>query len=156
PLNGFVSEFVVYAGLLSGGAPSPVANAALVGAAALLAFVGAVSALSMVRAFGVAFLGQPRDTSIHASGEAPRTMLWPMYIHAAGIVMIGLVPQWGLAVVRAAASLFRLPETSAAEALVARLLAPVQLAVIVLAVVVAAACAFGWWSGRNARRHVTW
>ena len=61
PLNGFVSELIIYSGLLSGAAPSASANAALVTSAALLAFVGAVSALSMIRAFGVAFLGRPRD-----------------------------------------------------------------------------------------------
>ena len=43
PLNGFMSELIIYSGLLSGAAPSASANAALVTAAALLAFVGAVS-----------------------------------------------------------------------------------------------------------------
>ena len=46
PLNGFVSEVVIYSGLLSGQAPSGSARAALVTMAAVLAFVGGVSALS--------------------------------------------------------------------------------------------------------------
>ena len=42
-------------------------------AAALLAFVGAVSALSMTRAFGVAFLGRPRDASVHVTTARRRS-----------------------------------------------------------------------------------
>lgn len=126
PLNGFVSEFAVYAGLLSGVAPSPLANAALVCAAALLAFVGAVSALSIVRAFGVAFLGQPRDPLLHAPAEAPPSMLGPMYVHAAGIVAVGLVPQLGLKVIGACLSLFDASADASANDLLGRLVRPVQ------------------------------
>ena len=156
PLNGFVSELAIYAGLFAGGAPSSVANAALVCAAALLAFVGAVSALSIVRAFGVAFLGTPRDASVHAASEPPATMLWPMYVHAAGIVAIGLVPQLGLAVTRSTSALFHLKDGGESSALVERLVAPMQIATLVLAGTVALVCTIGWILGRKARRHVTW
>lgn len=156
PLNGFVSELIVYAGLLSGDAPSPVANAALVCAAALLAFVGAVSALSIVRAFGVAFLGRPRDASIHAPSDPPFSMLAPMALHATGIVAIGLFPQLGLVVIRAARSLFHVAGEAATDSLLARIVSPLQVASIVLAAGVVVACTAGWVRGRNARRHVTW
>jgi hydrogenase-4 component B len=156
PLNGFVSELAVYAGLLSGGAPTSVANAAFVCAAALLAFVGAVSALSIVRAFGVAFLGRPRDAAIHEPSEASPTMLWPMYLHAAGIVAIGLVPQLGLAITRTTSALFHLPDSGAGLAVVESIVGPMQIASIVLASIVVLACTVGFVMGRNARRHVTW
>ena len=156
PLNGFVSEFAVYAGLLSGAAPSPVANAALVGAAAVLAFVGAVSALSIVRAFGVAFLGQPRDTHVHAPTEAPRSMLLPMYVHAAGVVAIGLVPSIGLGVIRAASSLFDLAATPPHDDLLANLMQPIQWASIALAAALATGALIARYAGHQARRHVTW
>ena len=46
PLNGFVSEFLIYSGLLSGAAPTAEGDVVLVcRAAAVLAFVGAVGAL---------------------------------------------------------------------------------------------------------------
>lgn len=158
PLNGFVSEILVYAGLLSGEAPSPLGNAALVGAAAVLAFVGAVSALSIVRAFGVAFLGRPRDAGIdaHTAGEAPPSMLLPMYVHAVGVVVVGLVPQLGLASTRAVLALFPTGNERAADALLESVVLPVQVASLVLAALLAGAGILAWLSGRGARRHETW
>lgn len=100
PLNGFLSEFVIYSGLLSGRAPSAAANVALVALAAVLAFVGGVSALSMTRAFGIAFLGTARDSRVHAGEDPPRTMLAPMVLHALGVVTIALVPELGIGLVR--------------------------------------------------------
>jgi hydrogenase-4 component B len=156
PLNGFMSEVIIYSGLLAGTAPSSSANAALVTAAALLAFVGAVSALSIVRAFGVAFLGQPRDASVHVKARTPETMLVPMYLHAAGIVLLGVYPRAGLALTRAAAGLFHVPGIAANDAMLVALLGPMTFAVRLLAVAVVLACALGWYLGRDARQHVTW
>lgn len=153
PLNGFVSEFVIYSGLLGGHARSPVANAALVAAAAVLAFVGAVSAMSMVRAFGVAFLGEPRDTSIHEAHEVPGSMLVPMYLHAAGVVVVGIAPAVGLALSTPPTALFG----SAKDAtLVSAALAPLRIATLVLAASIVVVTGIGWLMGRRARRHVTW
>jgi hydrogenase-4 component B len=156
PLNGFVSELVIYSGLLSGAAPSPPANAALVGAAALLAFVGAVSALSMVRAFGVAFLGRPRDPKVHAVEGSPPAMMVPMYLHAVGIVLLGLYPRVGLAVTRAASASFAVPGAPPSDETLVALLAPVQVAVQALAALVLLAGAAGLLLGRRGRAHVTW
>ena len=156
PLNGFFSEFLIYAGLLSGAAPSALATIALVGAAALLAFVGAVSALSMTRASGVAFLGKPRDARVHAQGDAPWTMLLPMAVHAAGVVLLGLFPIIGLSFVRSTISLFRIDGIAFDDSDLTKALVPVQLVSRVLAVGIAIFCAVGWLAGRRARRVVTW
>ena len=78
PFNGFVGEFLIYSGLLSGAAPSGEGDVVLVCAAAALAFVGAVSALSTTRAFGLAFLGVARDPSVHVVDDTPRSMALPM------------------------------------------------------------------------------
>ncbi len=156
PLNGFFSEFLIYAGLLSGAAPSALATIALVGAAALLAFVGAVSALSMTRAIGVAFLGKPRDARVHAQGDAPWTMLLPMAVHAAGVVLLGLFPIIGLSFVRSTISLFRIDGIAFDDSDLTKALVPVQLVSRVLAVGIAIFCAAGWLAGRRARRVVTW
>ena len=75
PLNGFISELIIYSGLLSGAAPTASSNVALVASAAALSFVGAVSALSMTRAFGVAFLGTPREPAVRAGEDPPSSML---------------------------------------------------------------------------------
>lgn len=105
PLNGFTSEFLIYSGLFTGQAIPAWAKVALAGTAAGLAFVGAVSALSVTRAFGVVFLGVPRDTSIEPPKEVSRWMLAPTLLHAAGAVVLGVAPAWGLALVEGAASL---------------------------------------------------
>jgi hydrogenase-4 component B len=105
PLNGFTSEFVIYSGLFSGEPVAAWAKVALCAAGALLAFAGAVSALSITRAFGVVFLGTPRDAGVHASAEVSRWMLMPMGVHALGVVLLGVLPGLGFAMVRGPVSL---------------------------------------------------
>jgi len=153
PLNGFASEFLVYSALFSGAAPTPQGGAALVAVAATLAFVGAVSALAMVRAFGLTFLGVPRDEHVHVGADAPRWMSWPMGLHALGIVALGLAPELGLAFLRAVLAQF--PVGTAGDELVARL-APVVWAGRALAAVLAVAGVLAWRAGRHARRGATW
>lgn len=106
PFNGFASEFLVYSSLFSEDPISVWARLALALAAAALAFVGAVSALSITRAFGVAFLGSNRDASLPAAQEANAWMLLPMGMHAAGTVLLGVAPTLGLALVAAPTALF--------------------------------------------------
>jgi hydrogenase-4 component B len=119
PFNGFVSEFMVYSGLFAHGISSIWAKLILALAAAALAFVGAVSGLSITRAFGVIFLGSARDTSLPEAQEASAWMLVPMGIHAAGTVVLGLVPTLGLALVAAPTALLLhgLPASQATAAL---------------------------------------
>lgn len=100
PLNGFTSEFVIYSGLFNGAASGVWAKVALCAAAALLAFVGAVSALSITRAFGVVFLGAPRDASVHAPTEVSRWMLLPMGLHSLGVIALGVMPILGFMLVQ--------------------------------------------------------
>lgn len=156
PLNGFVSELIIYSGLLSGDAPSSSARAALVTMAALLAFVGAVSALSMVRAFGVAFLGSPRDASVHVAAPTPGWMNVPMLVHALAAAVIGLFPLLGLYAARAPAALFSAGSQPSTEESLVAFLSPVQVAIQGFVLLVLATCAVGWILGRRARSHVTW
>ena len=99
PLNGFASEFLIYSGLFGSHGISIWAQLSLGLAAAALAFVGAVSALSITRAFGVIFLGTARDDSLPPGQEVNRWMLVPMLIHALGTVLLGLAPVLGFAMV---------------------------------------------------------
>jgi len=151
PLNGFVSEFMVYAALLSGRAPSDQGNVLLLGFAAILAFVGAVSALSMTRAFGVTFLGRPRDTAIQVGEEASVSMWLPMVLHALGVVVLGVAPQLGLAAIAPALSLFAAPQQT-----VAQLVAPLQVAHPLLLASFGLAAAMAWLAGRRAKRSAAW
>jgi hydrogenase-4 component B len=153
PLNGFVSELVIYSGLLSGEAPSALANIALVAAAALLAFVGAVSVLSTTRAFGVAFLGQPRDASVHHGGEAPALMLWPMALHAVAILVLGVAPTLALGLFGAALNAFPIGRPAAASL---HTIAGAIWASRALAAVLLTSGFIAWRRGQTARRSGTW
>jgi hydrogenase-4 component B len=161
PLNGFVSEFLIYAGLLSHAAPTGLENVGLVCIAALLALVGGTSALAMARAFGVAFLGSARDPSVHSAGESPVSMRVPMLLHGAGVIILGLFPWGALRLVEQPAALFTGLLAGGAPA-------ALPSAVSVLPAVTLAAWLFlglclllfavRWWLGRKApaTRHVTW
>jgi hydrogenase-4 component B len=152
PLNGFVGEWIIYAGLLARAAPTSIGNIALVVMAALLAFVGAVSALSITRAFGLAFLGSPRDPGVHARHDAPPTMLVPMVVHALGTVALGLYPPAAVALVRTTTALFH----PGSDAELTRLLAPFTYVSWLLAATLLLAGVAAYFSTRHARRHVTW
>lgn len=91
PLNGLVSEFLVYLGLLRSAA-SGAGRLWLAGALATpsLALVGALAVACFVKVFGAVFLGQPRSDAARHAHESPRTMLFPMLVLATLCVCIGL------------------------------------------------------------------
>lgn len=119
PFNGFASEFLIYSGLFTNSAVGVWPKLALGGVATLLAFVGAVSALSITRAYGVIFMGHSRDDTLPEGQEASRWMLFPLLMHTAGTVVLGLVPVLGLALVAAPTRLFlhAVPDAPALEAM---------------------------------------
>ena len=90
PLNGFVSEFLIYSGLLRGaGLGLPLVTAfALVGAAAL-ALIGGLALAGFSKLFGVMFLGEARDAQIRIHAT-PMSMVIGMSILALGCVAIAI------------------------------------------------------------------
>ncbi|MBB5270100.1 proton-conducting transporter membrane subunit [Quisquiliibacterium transsilvanicum] len=163
PLNGFASEFLIYSGLFTGQPIAPWAKVALAGTAAGLAFVGAVSALSITRAFGVVFLGSPRDASIERPREASAWMLAPTLLHAAGVVVLGVAPVLGLALVQSAAGLALAALPSSGGDLLAPLreLSATLSRIGAISAVLAVAIAAVWWlrarfGRQHVLRHVTW
>ena len=105
PLNGFTSEFVIYSGLFNREPIGAWARVALCAGGAVLAFVGAVSALSITRAFGVVFLGVPRDANAALRTEVSRWMLLPMGLHAVGVIVLGVAPVLGFMLVQGPAEI---------------------------------------------------
>jgi len=166
PLNGFTSEFVIYSSLFGNQALAPWARVALVGTAAGLAFVGAVSALSITRAFGVVFLGSPRDPKVAHAREVSRWMLVPTLMHAAGVIVLGLVPVLGLALVERSAYLAvaAVPDVEPVATQTLRSLADSLTRVGLISAALALAIGLIWWlrtrftagGGRHADQSRTW
>lgn len=93
PLNGFVSEWLVYLGLAGAGTGARVADAALaVLAAASLALVGGLAVACFVKAFGAVFLGSAREEAGASATDGDAFLTVPMAILALLCLAIGLVP----------------------------------------------------------------
>ena len=89
PLNGFVSEWFIYMGLLHS-----ISILAILGVvAAILAMVGALAAACFTKAYGTVFLGTPRTVDHHGH-ESGAAMWLPMLILAAGCIGIGIGPEF--------------------------------------------------------------
>ena len=94
PFNGFISEFIIYCGFYEWLQNAPVITLILILFLILsLVLIGGLAILCFTKAFGIAFLGQPRKTLPHEVQEAPFLQLIPMYLIALFIVLIGLFPQ---------------------------------------------------------------
>ena len=123
PLNGFVSEFLVYMALLAACAAMPVtARAEAVLAFATLACVGGLAVACFAKASGAVFLGAPRSPQAAAAREAPRSMLGPMWVLALACAALGLAgPAIAGALERPVRQLGGVPltDTSAREGLAA-------------------------------------
>ena len=92
PLNGFISEFLIYSGLFNaiGYNQSPMV---IVVAVAGLALIGGLAILCFTKAFGIIFLGSERHPAATPPYEAGSAALFPKYLVAAFIILIGLFPQ---------------------------------------------------------------
>jgi len=91
PLNGFVSELLIYAGAMQSGLASPGTKAGLLcGSAAALAFVGALAAACFAKAFGVVFLGVERHPRETRASDPPAGMQFGMLLLLLCCVAIGL------------------------------------------------------------------
>ncbi len=90
PLNGFVSEFLIYLGLFGTLAGSEAPAAAF--AAPALALIGTLALACFVKAYGTVFLGTARSEHALHAHEAPASMLAPMAVLAGCCAIIGLGP----------------------------------------------------------------
>ena len=93
PLNGFVSEFLIYVGLFTGirqhaGTATPL----LALAAPALALIGGLAVACFIKVYGIAFLGLPRTKEAAHAHECGLPMRAPMALLAALCVLIGLFP----------------------------------------------------------------
>ena len=93
PLNGFVSELLIYLGLFSvATAPAVTAATAVVFAAPALALVGALAIACFVKVYGTVFLGAPRSEAAANAREAGPVMVMPMIALAGCCAVLGMAP----------------------------------------------------------------
>jgi hydrogenase-4 component B len=92
PLNGFVSEWLVYLGLVDAASGRGSAAWAAMPAAILLAITGTLALATFVKAGAVTFLGAPRTKAAAHAHESGPLMRGSMLTLAAGCLAIGLAP----------------------------------------------------------------
>jgi hydrogenase-4 component B len=92
PLNGFVSEWLVYLGLFDAAASKGSSAWAALPAAILLAMAGAMALASFAKAGAMIFLGAARTQVAANAHECGMGMRGPMLALAGVCVMIGLAP----------------------------------------------------------------
>jgi NADH:ubiquinone oxidoreductase subunit 5 (subunit L)/multisubunit Na+/H+ antiporter MnhA subunit len=93
PLGGFVSEWLLLQSFLfTPGLPVPLLTMLIPVVAALIALVAALAGYTMVKFFGVIFLGQPREEKLaHAHDAGMRERLGMGWL-VAGCIALGLLP----------------------------------------------------------------
>ncbi len=93
PLNGFVSEWLIFQSLFKGPSlPHWAMKFGVPVVGAMLALAAALAATCFVRAYGIAFLGRPRSPEAAQAHAIPGTMRWTMAVLAALCVVLGAVP----------------------------------------------------------------
>lgn len=92
PLNGFVSEWLVFLGLFEATISHGPSAWAAIPAAVLLGVTGALALACFVKVCGVVFLGSPRSQVAARAHECGPAMRGAMLALAGACVVIGLVP----------------------------------------------------------------
>ena len=91
PLNGFVSEFIIYTGMFRSIAEGQQVLLAAAGVTAL-ALIGGLALFAFTKLYGIVFLGAPRTHEVAEMHEADNYRIAAMALPAAGILFIGLLP----------------------------------------------------------------
>ncbi len=92
PLNGFISEFLIYLASFKGTLIlDGVSIAPMLATIAGLALIGGLAAACFTKAFGIVFLGQPRSEHAERAHEVGLAMVLPGFVLAIACVLIGLL-----------------------------------------------------------------
>lgn len=95
PLNGFVSEWLLFQSLLPGvGLDQPVVAALITLCVGILALTSGLVAAGFVKAFGITFLAIPRSPAAENAYEASPSMQWGMGLLAVLCGVLALTPSW--------------------------------------------------------------
>jgi hydrogenase-4 component B len=155
PLNGFVSEWLVYLGLFDAASSRSPAAWAAMPAAIALGVTGALALASFVKAAATIFLGAPRTAAARHAHECGRWMRGPMLVLAGACVATALLPFALWPAIARALGAWRPAWANADTPPSLFVLGPTLL---VLALVALAAAGVLWLRSRRngARRALTW
>lgn len=155
PLNGFVSEWLVYLGLFDTAAGKEPSAWAAIPAVMMLAMAGAFAVASFVKVWAMIFIGAPRTQAAARACECGLAMRAPMLGLACVCVGIGLAPVLFWPVAARAIASWR-PEWSRVE--MPASLITWNAALVMLAVLLVAASLWLWRkaSAAELRRGPTW
>jgi hydrogenase-4 component B len=93
PLNGFISEFLIFGGLYNWlFSANLISLVTIVFSIGGLVFIGGLALLCFTKAFSVVFLGNPRNLSHSEIHERRFWQLFPMYLTVSLMIIIGLFP----------------------------------------------------------------
>jgi hydrogenase-4 component B len=99
PLNGFISEFLIYSGLLRGiQSPGISQITIMILAFAGLSIIGGISVLTFTKTFSALFLGIPRKKHDHEPREVSVLMLVPQYLTVIAMLAVAFMPLFFLKV----------------------------------------------------------
>lgn len=110
PLNGFISEFAIYFGMVEAQfLKVGMTGIALGFGVPVLAMVGALALACFVKVYAVIFLGEPRHDCAKSAEEGHWSMRLPQLVLAGACVVIGLLPGPALRALAAATRLLAGP-----------------------------------------------
>ena len=95
PLNGFVSELLIYIGMFNGVSDGHEVLYSIAGIIAL-SLIGGIVVLAFTKLYGIVFLGSPRSHHVAESTEVDNLRIGAIAIPAAIILFIGLFPQFAI------------------------------------------------------------
>ena len=100
PFNGFISEFLIYSGIIEGIKLQDMTQIILmVLTFAGLSVIGGLSILTFTKTFGTIFLGNQRQPLAHKPHEVSTVMLVPQYIIIIMMLSVAIFPQVYLQVI---------------------------------------------------------
>jgi hydrogenase-4 component B len=100
PLNGFISEFLIYCGILLAINSAGIAQITLmILAFGVLSMIGGISILTFTKTFGTIFLGTPRQKLKHEVNEVSLLMLIPQYVIILLMFIIAFFPGYFIQII---------------------------------------------------------
>ena len=139
PFNGFVSEFIIYIGLIEGIHANNISQIILfVLSLAGMSIIGGLSVHTFTKAFGTIFLGQQRSRLKNKPQEVSSLMLVPQYLIIAIMLSVAFIPRFYLGIVGNALTAMNLLNTDAlVTAAYARTLSTISLYSLLLVAIAA-------------------